>query len=122
MAILHQGNVAIFDDSFQPTGEFESKDDGPFGLPVPHAKWKKLRHTLAFTIEGPEDLTAAAEDCLKKAAVAGAFAAIVAAFTTGGIGAVSALWQAFEATFLACAGEQVSTRIDDHSEWLYWLS
>lgn len=120
MAILHKDTIAIFDDSFQPTGTIHWKNDGPWGLPNPHIEMKKLRHELVLTIEGPEDLKDAAENCLRQGAIAGAVSALIASFIGAGIGATGAAWAAFQTAFIACAGNQIQIRIDDSSHWITW--
>ena len=120
MSILHQGSIAIFDDSFQPTGTIHWPNDGPFGIPTPHVEMKKLRHELTLTVEGPEDLRAAVEDCFKQAAVSAAIAAVIGSFVGAGIGATGAAWETFQTQFIACAGNQIQVRIDDQSHWITW--
>lgn len=113
MAVLYQNVIAVFDDSFQPTGvEWE-------GL-VPHLKMKKLRHELTITVEGPEDLGESARTCLQEAGIAGLVAAVAAAFIGAGIGATGPAWAAFQAAFVRCAGNQVSLHLDDNSHWIEW--
>lgn len=120
MSVLHQGTIAVFDDSFQPTGTIHWRNDGPLGIPNPHVEMKKLRHELVLKIEGPDGLKDAAEDCLKQAAISAAIAAVISSFVGAGIGATGAAWGIFQAQFLACAGQQVQVRIDDSSHWITW--
>ena len=114
MAILLSKTIAVYDDSFQPTGEVHWQ-----GLD-PHIEMKKLRHELTLTIEGPNDEMAAAIGCLKEAGIAAALSTVVAAFSGVGIGGTSAAWGIFQAAFLKCAGEKIQTRLDDKSIWIKW--
>ena len=122
MARLHEGTIAIFDDSQQPTGNFQNQNDGPFGIAIPHPEMKKLRHELVLVIDGPENVRVAVEECLRRAATAAALAALIAAFASGGMTATNAAWAAFQAEFVRCAGEQVSAKIDDNSHWITWVA
>jgi len=115
MAILYQNTIAVFDDSFQPTGV---EWDGW----VPHVKMKKLRHELTLTVEGPDDLGGAVQNCIQQGTIAAAVAAIAASFIGAGIGATGPAWTAFQATFIQCAGEQVQMRLDDKSHWIEWVT
>ena len=113
MATMIQQNIAIFDDSFQPTGiEFEGF--------VPHVKMKKLRHELTLTVDGPDDVKVKVEDCIKQAGVAAALTAVAAAFSGAGIGATSAAWSIFQSAFIGCVGSSVQAKIDDRSHWIEW--
>lgn len=115
MATLVQEVIAVFDDSFQPTGlEWD-------GL-IPHAKMKKLRHELTLTIDGPDDIRGKVEGCLKQAGIAAALTALAAAFSGVGIGATGAAWGIFQTTFISCVGNNVQTRIDDKSHWIEWTT
>jgi hypothetical protein len=120
MSVLHQGPIAVFDDSFQPTGTIHWHKEGRFKIPTPHAEMKKLRHELILTVEGPDDFKGAVENCFKQAAISASIAAVAASFIGAGIGATSAAWETFQVQFLACAGGQVHVRIDDSSHWITW--
>lgn len=116
MAVLVSKTIAVFDDSFQPTGAIHMQGINP------HIEMKKLRHELSLTVEGPDDLKDAVAGCLKQAAVAAALTAVVAAFSGVGISATSAAWSIFETSFIGCTGHQVTARIDDKSHWITWDS
>lgn len=120
MATLVDRQIAVFDDSFQPTGTIHWRNDGPFGLPNPHVEMKKLRHELHLTIDGPNDLSGAVQQCLQQSLIAGLITGLAAAFLGAGLGATGPAWNAFQAAFINCAGHQVTTRIDDKSHWISW--
>lgn len=113
MAILVDDTIAVYDDSFQPTGNVRFD-------PWPHMEMKKLRHELHLVIEGPDDGTAAARDCLGRAAAAGLIAAIGTAFLGVGIGATAAAWEAASAALVKCLGDQFRVHLDDRSHWISW--
>lgn len=103
-------DLAVYDDSFQPTGA--SKFD-----PWPHFEMKKLRHHLTLTVTGPDE--AKIRSCINQAIGAGLIAAIAAAYATGGLG-LSAATSAFLASLTSCLGNGFDARIDDRSHWIYW--
>lgn len=112
-----QQSLAIYDDSFQPTGTIHWRNDGPFGIPMPHAEMKKLRHELTLTIEGPDEERI--RGCIRQATAVGVIAAIVAAIATSG-GALHAAISAALAALEQCLGDGFSVRIDDQSHWIFW--
>jgi hypothetical protein len=114
MGVLLAKTIAVYDDSFEPTGTIHWH-----GI-EPHIEMKKLRHELSLTIEGPDDTKEAILNCLKQAGVASALSATVAAFAGAGIGATPAAWDLFRNAFLTWAGQQVNARLDDQSHWITW--
>jgi hypothetical protein len=107
--VIVQREIAVYDDSFNPIGMCS-----PWSV-----RMKKLRHTLTLTVEGPDE--ARNRHCIEQAAAAGALAAIVAAFITGGA-ALSAAISAFLTMLKGCLGESFSARIDDNSYWIEWCT
>ena len=121
MPILFSHSIASYDDSHQPTGTVHWRNEGPFGLPVPHPEWKRLHHVLTLIIEGPDDLRDAVNGCLQQAAVAAAIAGLSAAFLGAGIGATGPALEVFKSVFTACIGRSIDVRLDDRSEWIVWV-
>ena len=106
--VIYHQDIASYDDSWGQIGWCS--------FPL-HPKMHKLHHTLTLIIEGPD--SAAIQNCVQQAAVAGLIAAIVAAYATGGL-ALSAAISAFVAQLQSCLGNSFSVRVDDHSEWEEW--
>ncbi len=113
-AIVEQA-VAIYDDSFQPTGTIHW--DGGF-IPLPHVEMKKLRHELTLIIEGPDE--GQIRRCIDTSLAAGAVAALIAAFATGGWGAAEAFAATALSTLEGCLGAGFSVRLNDRSHWITW--
>lgn len=111
--VIVKQDLAVYDDSFQPTGKVRWE-----GL-VPHFEMKKLRHTLTLTVTGPD--RARIEDCIRQAATVGLIAAIIAAYTTGGL-ALGVAISAFTAKLTDCLGDSFSIAIDNNSHWIYWYT
>jgi hypothetical protein len=103
-------DLAIFDDSFQPTGN--TKFD-----PWPHVEMKKLRHHLTLKVTGPDENKI--RSCINQSVAAGLIAAIAAAYATGGLG-LSAAVSAFLASLTSCLGNGFEAKVDDRSYWIYW--
>ena len=114
MAVLYQNSIAIYDDSFQPTGTIHWN-----GF-TPHIEMKKLRHELTLTVDGPDNLAGAVQQCVQQGAIAAAISVIAASFIGAGVGATGPAWAAFQAAFVNCAGNQVQARLDDNSHWITW--
>jgi hypothetical protein len=100
--------IASFEDSWQPTGSF-------CGFLKP--EMKKLRHDLVLIVEGPDEARIRA--CVAQALTGAVVAALVAAFTTGGVGLGPAIAAAV-ASLQGCLGESFSVRFDRRSEWVHW--
>jgi hypothetical protein len=116
--VIVEQSLAVYDDSFQPTGTIHWHNDGPFGIPTPHIEMKKLRHELTLVVEGPDE--AKIRDCINSSLQAGAIAAIIAAFATGGWAAAEAFASAALSALTACLGDGFSATINDRSHWIYW--
>jgi len=115
MAEIYRREVAVYDDSFQPDGV----EAVGFGLRL---KFKKLRHSLMLTVDGPENAANAVTGCIEQGAVAAAATVLASSFLGVGIAGTGAAWDAFLAQFVNCAGNQVHAKIDDHSTWIHWTS
>lgn len=116
MSEVYKDVIAVFDDSFQPTGNTK----GSLWPPSLSIEMKKLRHELTLTVEGPESGAAAARECVQRAAQAGLLGAVAGAFVGVGLGATTGAWAAAQAELVRCMGEQFSARIDDNSHWITW--
>jgi len=115
--VIYEQQLAVYDDSIQPTGTIHWKNDGPFGTPNPHVEMKKLRHSLVLHVEGPSE--SKIKDCANTAFAASVLAAIAAAIATGGIAAANAAITAGVSTMGACIGQGVA-KVEDRSHWIYW--
>jgi hypothetical protein len=109
-AAIVSTDLAIYDDSFQPTGN--TKFD-----PWPHVEMKKLRHHLTLTVSGPDEQKI--RSCINQAIGAGLLVAIAAAYTTGGLG-LSAAVTAFLSSLTSCLGNGFEAKVDDRSYWITW--
>lgn len=108
--VIVQKKIAVYDDSFQPIGLC-----GGF-----HVKMKKLRHELTLTVTGPDE--GQIRHCIDQSLGAGAIAAIIAAFASGGMGAAGAFVSAAIATLKSCLGSKFDVRFDDQSHWIEWCT
>lgn len=99
--------LACFDDHITTLGPH-----GPTSLHM-----KKLRHTLALVIDGPDQ--AAMRRCVAEVAGTAVVADIVAAYACGG-GSLSAAISALIAQLEDGLGSAFHTRINDQSEWIEW--
>mgnify|MGYP001809911433 CR=1 FL=1 len=107
--VIVRETIAVFDDSFQPTGMCSM-----FSV-----KMKKLRHEMTLTVEGPDE--GRIRQCIAEAVGAGLLAAIAAAFGTGG-GALPAAISAALARLQVCLGDSFNVRFDDRSHWIEWCT
>ncbi|OAT18849.1 hypothetical protein M979_1673 [Buttiauxella noackiae ATCC 51607] len=111
--------LASYDDSIQPTGTIHWKNDGPFGLPVPHPEMKKLTHSIIITVDGPDE--SKVRECLSRAFTSATIAAILAALISGGMAAASAFFAAGTESLKSCLGDElISVNIVDDSHWVFW--
>jgi hypothetical protein len=102
--------IAVYDDSFQPIGLCHGF----------HIKMKKLRHQLTLTVTGPDE--AKIRSCVSQAIGAGTLAALIAAFSTGGLGAAHAFFAAAIASLEGCLASGYKVRFDDKSHWIEWCT
>lgn len=116
--VIFKRNIASYEDSHQPTGTVHWKNDGPFGLSIPHPEMKKLVHNLSLIIEGPDEEKI--RKCVNDALSQGVFAGIIAAFVTGGIGVIEAFLATVTASLTACIGGG-TVKFADDSHWEYWV-
>ena len=107
--VLVKQDLVSYDDSFNPIGFCSGF----------HVKMKKLHHTLALSVEGPDE--GRIRNCVAEATGIGLIAAIVAVYATGG-GALSAAIAAFVSSLEDCLGNAFTVRVDDHSDWIEWCA
>ncbi len=101
--------IAVFDDSFQPTGMCSM-----FSV-----RMKKLRHELTLVVEGPDEARIRA--CIAEAVGVGLIAAIVTTFPLGGGGLAAAIG-AGVSHLKTCLGGSFDVRIDNRSHWIEWCT
>lgn len=114
VALVEQ-TIAIYDDSFQPTGTIHWSGGFP---PIPHVEMKKLRHELTLIVEGPDE--GKIRHCIDTSLAAGAVAALIAAFATGGWAAAEAFAATALSTLEACLGGSFTVKLNDRSHWITW--
>jgi hypothetical protein len=107
--------IAVYDDSFQPTGTIHWSGHFP---PVPHVEMKKLRHELTIVADGPDEDKI--RRCIDTSLQAGALAAIIAAFASGGWAAAEAFVSGALGALETCLGQGFGVKLSDHSHWIYW--
>lgn len=107
--VILSRELCSYDDSFQPIGLCS----------LTSARMKKLHHTLTVTVTGPNE--AQAVNCFNQAAAAGLVAAIVVAYSTGGLALQTAV-AAFVTTLKTCLGNKFAVQIDDRSDWVEWCT
>jgi hypothetical protein len=106
MATLYDQVIASYDDSFG----IENIDN-----PL-HPKMHKLHHDLRMVIAGPDGK--GVQNCLGQAAIVGAIAAVIAAYTGGA--AAAAAEEAAKDTLLGCLGADCEVSFPNTSHWIYW--
>lgn len=114
MPVVFNEVIAVFDDSFQPTGNVKNE-----GISL-HVEMKKLRHELRLVIEGPEDTGDALKECLENAALKSMIAVVAASFIGIGASATTAAWAIASQALKACLGDMFELKLDDKSEWITW--
>lgn len=124
MARLLDERIAVFDDSWQMTVEWEVRDIG-FGIrtKVPITYKRALRHELFMVSDGPDHAVDRVKHCITQSAGVGLIAAIASAYLGVGIGGTEAAYAAFMASLTACLGDlgkEVSVILDDRSHWTEW--
>lgn len=107
--VIVRETIAVFDDSFQPTGMCS----------LHSVRMKKLRHELTLVAEGPDEARIRA--CLAEAVGVGLIAGIAAAFPTGG-GALAAAIGAGASYLKSCLGSSFDVRFDNRSHWITWCT
>ncbi|EMN1925683.1 hypothetical protein RVV18_000026 [Burkholderia ambifaria] len=106
MATLYDKVIASYDDSF-----------GVENLDNPlHPKMHKLHHDLRMVIDGPDGKDVS--NCLGQAAIVGAIAAVIAAYTGGAAAALAE--QAATETLIGCLGADCSIGFPSTTNWIYW--
>lgn len=114
MPVVFNDVIAVFDDSFQPTGNVKNE-----GISL-HVEMKKLRHELRLVVEGPEGAGDALKVCLEDAALKSMIAAVAASFIGIGTSATTAAWSAASQALKVCLGDMFELKLDDRSEWITW--
>lgn len=113
--VIVERSIAVFDDSFQPTGTIHWSGGFP---PIPHIEMKKLRHELTLRVEGPDE--AQIHHCIDTSLAAGAIAALLGAFASGGWAAAEAFAATAITTLKGCLGGAFTVEMSDRSHWITW--